>query len=69
MNILRDHPFNYPIDTPLFNPDKSYEFLVQWLHLDAPFHPFHDGLVPHQHPDQPADQADPEPVPEEDIPV
>ncbi|KAL4315211.1 hypothetical protein AHAS_Ahas15G0162400 [Arachis hypogaea] len=42
-------------------------------------HPFHDGPVPHQHPDQPADQADPEPesmeelfpkpVPEDDIPV
>ncbi|KAL4300333.1 hypothetical protein AHAS_Ahas17G0190400 [Arachis hypogaea] len=52
---------------------------LQWLHLDAPIHPFHDGPVPHQHSDQPTDQADPEPkpmeehipelVPEEDIPV
>ncbi|RYQ84783.1 hypothetical protein Ahy_B10g104262 isoform A [Arachis hypogaea] len=79
MYILRDHPFHHPIDTPQFNPDMSYEFSLQWLHPDAPFHPFHDGPVPHQHSDQPADQADPEPepmeehfpepVPEEDIPV
>ena len=79
MYILRDHPFHHPIDTPQFNPDMPYEFPLQWLHPDAPFHPFHDGPVPHQHPDQPADQADPEPepmeehfpepVPEEDIPV
>ncbi|KAL4381796.1 uncharacterized protein DS421_4g126330 [Arachis hypogaea] len=81
MYILRDHPFRHPIDTPQFNPDMPYEFPLQWLHPDAPFHPFHDGPVPHQHPDQPADQADPEPepepmeehfpkpVPEEDIPV
>ncbi|KAL4365643.1 hypothetical protein AHAS_Ahas07G0126600 [Arachis hypogaea] len=54
-----------------------YEFQLQWLHPNAPFHPFHDGSVPHQHSDQPADQEDlepepmeehiPEPVPEEDI--
>nr|XP_025685082.1 uncharacterized protein LOC112785875 [Arachis hypogaea] len=79
MYILRDHPFHHPIDTPQFNPDMPYEFPLQWLHPDAPFHLFHDGPVPHQHPDQPADQADPEPepmeehfpepVPEEDIPV
>ncbi|QHN93873.1 uncharacterized protein DS421_17g596390 [Arachis hypogaea] len=79
MYILRDHPFHHPIDTPQFNPDMPYEFPLQWLHPDAPFHPFHDGPVPHQHPDQPADQADPEPepmeehfpepVPEEDIPM
>ncbi|QHO52113.1 uncharacterized protein DS421_2g36770 [Arachis hypogaea] len=51
MYILRDHHFHHPIDTPQFNPDMPYEFLLQWLHPDAPFHPFHDGPVPHQHPD------------------
>ncbi|KAL4371624.1 hypothetical protein AHAS_Ahas06G0184400 [Arachis hypogaea] len=43
MYILRDHPFRHPIDTPQFNPDMPYEFPLQWLHPDAPFHPFHDG--------------------------
>ncbi|KAL4359257.1 hypothetical protein AHAS_Ahas08G0059300 [Arachis hypogaea] len=72
-------PFSHPIDTPQFNPDMPYEFPLQWLHPDTPFHRFYDGPVPHQHPDQPANQADPEPEPmkkhfsepvsEEDIPV
>ncbi|KAL4365361.1 hypothetical protein AHAS_Ahas07G0098400 [Arachis hypogaea] len=44
MYILRDHPFHHPIDTPQFNPDMPYEFPLQWLHPDAPFHPFCDGL-------------------------
>ncbi|XP_057740449.1 uncharacterized protein LOC130957616 [Arachis stenosperma] len=66
MYILCDHPFHHPIDTPQFNPDMPYEFPLQWLHPDAPFHPFHDGPVPHQHPDQPAYQADPEPEPMEE---
>ncbi|KAL4305637.1 hypothetical protein AHAS_Ahas16G0098200 [Arachis hypogaea] len=43
MYILRDHPFHHPIDTPQFNPNMPYEFPLQWLHPDAPFHPFHDG--------------------------
>ncbi|KAL4357107.1 hypothetical protein AHAS_Ahas09G0153600 [Arachis hypogaea] len=43
MYILRDHPFSHPIDTPQFNLDMPYEFPLQWLHPDAPFHPFHDG--------------------------
>ncbi|KAL4343925.1 hypothetical protein AHAS_Ahas11G0127100 [Arachis hypogaea] len=75
--ILRDHPFSHSINTPQFNLDMPYEFSLQWLHPDAPFHPFHDGPVPHQHRGQFADQVDPEsepmekhipkPVPEEDI--
>ncbi|KAL4316020.1 hypothetical protein AHAS_Ahas15G0243300 [Arachis hypogaea] len=69
MYILCDHPFSHPIDAPQFNPDMPFEFLLQWLHPDAPFHPFHEEPVPYQHPDQPADQVDPEPEPmEEHIP-
>ncbi|KAL4356462.1 hypothetical protein AHAS_Ahas09G0089100 [Arachis hypogaea] len=79
MYILHDHLFSHPINTLQFNPDMPYEFSLQWIHPDAPFHPFHDGPMPNQYPDQPADQVDPEPepieehipepVPEEDIPV
>ncbi|KAL4275997.1 hypothetical protein AHAS_Ahas20G0163100 [Arachis hypogaea] len=46
---------------------------------DTSFHPFHDGPVPHQHPDQPEDQVAPklepmeehvlESIPELDIPI
>ncbi|KAL4396740.1 hypothetical protein AHAS_Ahas01G0122100 [Arachis hypogaea] len=63
----------------LANPRDGHTYKTEWLHPNAPFHPFHDELVPHQHPDQPADQVDPqpepmekhipEPVPEEHIPV
>ncbi|KAL4371797.1 hypothetical protein AHAS_Ahas06G0201700 [Arachis hypogaea] len=79
MYILCYHPFRHPVNTPHFNPDMPYEFLLHWLHPDALLHPFHDGLVPHQYPDQPTDQVDPEfesmeehipePIPEENIPV
>ncbi|KAL4328995.1 hypothetical protein AHAS_Ahas13G0255800 [Arachis hypogaea] len=51
------------------NPDMPYEFLLYLLHPDAPFHPFHDGLVPYQHPDQLEEEHVPEPIPEWDIPV
>ncbi|KAL4300391.1 hypothetical protein AHAS_Ahas17G0196200 [Arachis hypogaea] len=52
---------------------------VALLYPDAPFYQFHDEPIPHQHPDQPKDQVDPEPepmdehisepIPKEDIPV
>ncbi|KAL4316019.1 hypothetical protein AHAS_Ahas15G0243200 [Arachis hypogaea] len=66
MYILRIHLFSHPIDTPQFNPDMPYEFLLQWLRLDALFHLFHDKPMLHQHPDQLADQVDPEPEPVEE---
>ncbi|KAL4356438.1 hypothetical protein AHAS_Ahas09G0086700 [Arachis hypogaea] len=43
MYILHDHLFCHLINTLLFNPDMHYEFLLHWLHVDASFHPFHDG--------------------------
>ncbi|KAL4321934.1 hypothetical protein AHAS_Ahas14G0160100 [Arachis hypogaea] len=69
MYILRDYPFRHLINTPFFKPDMPYEFSLHWLHLNASFHPFHDGPIPHQHHDQPEDQVVPEPEPmEEHVP-
>ncbi|KAL4329879.1 hypothetical protein AHAS_Ahas13G0344200 [Arachis hypogaea] len=75
---LCDNPFRHPINTPLFNPDMPYEFLLAWLHPDAPHHPFHDGPGHHHHPVQPKDHVVPEldlekyvpePIPERDLPL
>ncbi|KAL4328142.1 hypothetical protein AHAS_Ahas13G0170500 [Arachis hypogaea] len=37
MYILRDHPLRHLINTPHYNPDMPYEFLLHWLHPDALF--------------------------------
>ncbi|KAL4316736.1 hypothetical protein AHAS_Ahas15G0314900 [Arachis hypogaea] len=65
MYVLRDHPFQHPINTPLFNSDMPYEFPLAWLHPDAPHHPFHDGLRLHHYPVQLEDHVAPEPNPVE----
>ncbi|KAL4390443.1 hypothetical protein AHAS_Ahas03G0145600 [Arachis hypogaea] len=37
MYILRDHPLRHLINTPHYNLDMPYEFLLHWLHPDALF--------------------------------
>ncbi|KAL4321935.1 hypothetical protein AHAS_Ahas14G0160200 [Arachis hypogaea] len=67
--VLPNLPFRRPINTPLFNPDMTYEFPLHWLHPDALFHPFHDVPIPHQHPNQPKDHVVPKSEPmEEHVP-
>ncbi|KAL4328528.1 hypothetical protein AHAS_Ahas13G0209100 [Arachis hypogaea] len=59
--VLRDHPFQHPLDNPYFDPDAPYEFLLSWLHPDTPDHPFSNGLE-YSYPAQPVNQAAPEPT-------
>ncbi|KAL4381170.1 hypothetical protein AHAS_Ahas04G0106700 [Arachis hypogaea] len=66
MYVLHDRPFHHLINIPFFNHDMLYEFPLHWLHPDVPFHPFHDGPVSHQHPDQLEDQVVPKPEPMEE---
>ncbi|KAL4344381.1 hypothetical protein AHAS_Ahas11G0172700 [Arachis hypogaea] len=56
--VLRDHPFQHPIDIPFFDLDTPYEFPLSWLHPGAPYHPFPDETI-HFHPVQPEDQVVP----------
>ncbi|KAL4365557.1 hypothetical protein AHAS_Ahas07G0118000 [Arachis hypogaea] len=48
VSTFRDHPIQYPLVSPLFDPDAPYAFLLSWLHPDSVHHPFdhmHGGLV------------------------
>ncbi|KAL4374243.1 hypothetical protein AHAS_Ahas05G0162300 [Arachis hypogaea] len=49
--VVRDHPFQHLLASPLFDPDVSYTFLLSWLYPDFVHHPFdfmHGGPVPAQ---------------------
>ncbi|KAL4343932.1 hypothetical protein AHAS_Ahas11G0127800 [Arachis hypogaea] len=60
--IVRDHPFQHLLASPLFDPDASYAFSLSWLHPDSVHHPFY-----HMHGGPVLAQQDGQAVPESDL--
>ncbi|KAL4357021.1 hypothetical protein AHAS_Ahas09G0145000 [Arachis hypogaea] len=40
--VVRDHPFQHPPASPLFDPDAPYDFPLSGLHPNSVHHPFDD---------------------------
>ncbi|KAL4288052.1 hypothetical protein AHAS_Ahas19G0247600 [Arachis hypogaea] len=53
--VVRDHSFQHPLTSPLFDLDAPYAFSLSWLHSDSVHHPFdhlHGGPGPIHQDDQ-----------------
>ncbi|KAL4285774.1 hypothetical protein AHAS_Ahas19G0019800 [Arachis hypogaea] len=64
MYVVRDHPFQHSLASPLFDPDAPYAFPLSWLYPDFVHHPFdfmHGGLVLAQQDGQAVPEPEPEP--------
>ncbi|KAL4328791.1 hypothetical protein AHAS_Ahas13G0235400 [Arachis hypogaea] len=60
--VVRDHPFQHSLASPLFDHDPSYVFSLSWLHPNSVHHPFdhmHGGPVPAQQDGQAVPESGP----------